>query len=366
MSAPDRIEVTYRVAVGRDRIAAVAADIAIEQSVELPLAAVHDRRVLDEVVGEVRSITEVAEGLHQVVIGLAIETLSGDVAQGMNMLFGNTSLHEHVQLFDVDFPAVVARDWPGPRFGLAGIRALTGVEGRALTCAALKPQGLPVDQLAAMCRTLARAGVDVIKDDHGLANQAQAPFVARVQACQRAVEAVRRETGSRVQYVPNLIGSPRALVEQAHGAAEEGCGMVMMAPALVGLPMFAQMVAEHLRVPVLAHPSMGGAARIAPPLLFGKLYRLLGADAVIFVNYGGRFGYSRDTSMAIAEHARAHWPGVHAALPVPAGGMTVERVPALLADYGPDTMLLLGGSLLVAGEALFERARAFVSMVQGQ
>ena len=46
--------------------------------------------------------------------------------------------------------------------------------------------------------------------------------------------------------------------------------------------------------------------------------------------------------------------------------MTVERVPALLADYGPDTMLLLGGSLLVAGEALFERARAFVSMVQGQ
>ena len=41
-----------------------------------------------------------------------------------------------------------------------------------------------------------------------------------------------------------------------------------------------------------AHPTLAGAARIAPPLLFGKLFRLLGADAVVFPNHGGRFGYS--------------------------------------------------------------------------
>ncbi len=364
MNAGERIEVTYRVAASQDRIGAVATAIAIEQSIECPLEAVDDRRVIDEVLGRVSSITAVGEGVHEVVVSLAVETLSGDVAQGMNMLFGNTSLHEHVQLVDVAFPPAVARDWPGPRFGLEGIRALTGVQGRALTCAALKPQGLPVDRLAELCRTFARAGVDVIKDDHGLADQAIAPFAARVQACQQAVDAVRRETGSRVQYVPNLVGSPRTLVAQARLAADEGCGMVMMAPGLVGLPVFAEMVSEHLRVPVLAHPSMGGAARIAPPLLFGTLYRLLGADAVIFVNHGGRFGYSRETSIAIADRARARWEGVPAALPVPAGGMTVERVPALLADYGADTMLLIGGSLLVAGDALLERTRRFVSMVQ--
>ena len=53
-----------------------------------------------------------------------------------------------------------------------------------------------------------------------------------------------------------------------------------------------------------AHPAMGGAARIAPDLLIGKLFPLIGADAVIFPNYGGRFGYSPDTCRRLAGHAR--------------------------------------------------------------
>ena len=54
---------------------------------------------------------------------------------------------------------------------------------------------------------------------------------------------------------------------------------------------------------VLAHPSLGGI-RIAPELLFGKLYRLLGADAVIFTGYGGRFAYS-----PITARPDFTWPG---------------------------------------------------------
>ena len=32
--------------------------------------------------------------------------------------------------------------------------------------------------------------------------------------------------------------------------------------------------------------------------------------------------------------------------------MSVERVPEMIADYGSDTMLLIGGGLLTAGDAL--------------
>jgi ribulose-bisphosphate carboxylase large chain len=35
---------------------------------------------------------------------------------------------------------------------------------------------------------------------------------------------------------------------------------------------------------------------------------------------------------------------------VPAGGMTLARVPEMLDFYGPDVMLLIGGSLLAGGE----------------
>ena len=51
------------------------------------------------------------------------------------------------------------------------------------------------------------------------------------------------------------------------------------------------------------------------------------------------------------------------ALPVPAGGMTVDRVEEMVGDYGTDTMLLIGGGLLSAREKLLEKTREFVRKV---
>jgi len=67
-----------------------------------------------------------------------------------------------------------------------------------------------------------------------------------------------------------------------------------------------------------AHPSMGGATRIAPELLIGKLFRLLGARRVVFPNYGGRFGYTPDTCRQLAANARAPWHDLPPSIPVPA------------------------------------------------
>jgi ribulose-bisphosphate carboxylase large chain len=241
------------------------------------------------------------------------------------------------------------------------LRAQLGVHDRALTCAALKPQGLSAARLAELCATLAQAGIDVIKDDHGLADQAYAPFVQRVALCQQAVERAQARHGRRIVYAPSLVGSPRRVAEQARIAREAGVGMVLVAPALIGLPAFAELVAD-LHVPVLAHPALAGW-RIAPPLLLGKLFRLLGADAVIFPNAGGRFAYDAGTCGAIAAAARAPWAGVAGCLPVPAGGMSLERVPELLRFYGRDVMLLIGGSLLLDPARIGERARAFAALV---
>jgi ribulose-bisphosphate carboxylase large chain len=43
--------------------------------------------------------------------------------------------------------------------------------------------------------------------------------------------------------------------------------------------------------------------------------------------------------------------------------MAVSRVEEMLADYGSDTMLLIGGGLLSAGDKLLERSREFVDKV---
>ena len=358
-----RILATYRVAAPAADIHAFAEALALEQSVEVPARVVRDAFVAREVVAHVAEVRSSGD-VHEVDLALATATTGRDVAQLVNMLFGNCSLLPNVELVDAQLPADLLAAFAGPRFGIAGLRAITGVRGRALTCAALKPQGLSPDALATLCYTLACAGVDLIKDDHGLADQHYSPFAQRVRACQHALDRAADATGRRALYAPSLVGAPRTLAANAAIARDAGAGALLVAPALVGLPAFAELVAGDLGVPVLAHPAFAGATRVAPAFLLGRLFRLLGADAVIFPHAGGRFAYSPGTCSAIADAARAPWGTLRPALPVPAGGMSVERVPELVATYGLDTMLLIGGSLLLDEARIAERAGDFVARVQ--
>ncbi len=357
------INVTYRVRAAPEQLDAVALAIALEQSVEVPAEVIRDAFVAEHIVGRVDEVRRGDHDAHLVRIRLSTATTGFDVAQTINMLFGNSSLHDHVELVDVEFPSDYIAQFCGPRFGIAGIRELLGAGKRPLTCAALKPQGLPPERLAALCYTLAMGGIDVIKDDHGLADQSYAPFAARVAACQRAIAHAQRESGRTTLYAPSLVGSPRALSAQAQIARNEGAQMVLLAPALVGMPAFAELVSDELDVPVLAHPSYAGTARVAPAFLLGKWFRMLGADAVIFPNFGGRFAYSERVCADIADNARAPWAKLRPALPVPGGGLSVERSREVVRFYGTDAMLLIGGSLLAAGDRLLQRTQTFVAAV---
>lgn len=356
-----RLQASYRIRCAAADIERRAAALAVEQSVEMPVAAIGDARILDGVVGRVESIAADGDGQFRVVLGLALETTGFEAGQLMNMLFGNCSLQPDVELLDVELPPAALTHFGGPRFGIAGLRAACGITTRRpLTCSALKPHGSSPDTLAALAGELAAAGIDLIKDDHGLADQDAAPFARRVAAVQKAINAANRATGHRCVYAPSLGGGPRRLAEQVRIAREEGIGMLMLAPMVSGLGALQELTAEGL--PLLAHPALGGAARIAPEALIGKLFRLAGADAVIFPNHGGRFSYTPQTCAAIATAARAPWGELRSALPVPAGGMTPTRVDEMLTFYGTDVMLLIGGALLEADD-LRAAAQAFVRRV---
>jgi ribulose-bisphosphate carboxylase large chain len=360
----DVLRVTYLVRASPNEAALRAEALMLEQTVELPRAvAARDAWVAAHMLGRVEGIVGVGQSVYRVTITHPWDTVADDPAQLLNVLFGNSSLQPDVIFADVELPDAAFEWLPGPRAGIAGWRALTGVAGRPLLATALKPMGLRPSQLAALCATFARAGIDVVKDDHGLADHAVCPFEARVDTCMRAVEDAARDTGRRTLYVPNLIGTPDRMQRQLAFAREAGVGAVVLSPMLTGLPLLYQLASEVDGLPILAHPAFSGVLRALEPALLGKLFRWFGADGVIFPHAGGRFSYSLETCTAITAELRAEHPRVRPALPAPAGGIKVDRVDALLELYGPDSMLLIGGSLYEAGDRLLERARELVERV---
>ena len=99
-------------------------------------------------------------------------------------------------------PALLAA-FPGPRYGVAGLRELAGAHGRALTCTALKPQGLAPAALAGLAHRFALAGIDVIKDDHGIST-----------LCSSAIERARASiaaAAARTRYVTSRRGASPTL-----------------------------------------------------------------------------------------------------------------------------------------------------------
>jgi ribulose-bisphosphate carboxylase large chain len=349
------LRVTYLVRAAGADVDERAESILLEQTVELPRPALRHGGGADRVIGRVEEVREVSEGIHRVTLVQPLAATACDPAQLLNVLFGNSSLQPDVVLADVVLPES-AFDWlPGPRAGVAGLRALTGVTGRPLLATALKPMGLGAEQLAALCRTFASAGIDLVKDDHGLADHAFCPFESRVEACLRATE------GSPTVYVPNLIGTPEHVVRQLEFARRAGARAVLLSPMVVGLPLLHQLATMADGLPILAHPSLAGVLRVEETVLLGKLFRWYGADAVIFPHAGGRFSLEMETCRALAETLRAPHPRARPSFPVPAGGIKVERVEEILAFYGRDSILLIGGGLYEGGDELYGRTRALVA-----
>ena len=359
---PDAVRAVYRLRATGPAAEQRAHALALEQSIEMPSEAVTDERVLRDVVARVESLATQPDGSTLATLLLSAESIANDAGQLMNMLFGNSSLLDDVEVTAVAVPDALATHFGGPALGIEGLRRLTGARGRALSCTALKPIGSTVEDLARMTAAFAQSGIDIIKDDHGWAAHARASFEERVVTCQREVDRANRGRSGRTLYAPALSGDAQAMREQLRFALAHGVSAVLIAPMIAGVSNFSALRREFPAVALLAHPALAGN-QIAPAALLGTLFRVFGADAVIFPNFGGRFSYTRSACKAIVDNLRAPRLGLRPTLPVPAGGMSVERVPELIAEYGRDTLLLIGGSLLMARDQLAARSQRFVEAV---
>ncbi len=343
-----------------------ANDLCLEQTVELPDALVTDEKIRAHVFGRVETLTLRETDLYEARISFAVEIVGGELTQLVNVLFGNISIKPGIRLERIELPPALAQKFRGPRFGKKGLREFLGVRARPLLCTALKPMGLNASELADLAYQLALGSIDIIKDDHGLANQTFAPFAERVARCAEAVARANEETRGRSVYAPNVTAPAPFVHERALFAKRHGAGALLICPGITGLDtMRALTDDDRIALPILSHPATQGSyiadrtSGISHSCLFGQLNRLAGADAAIFPNAGGRFFFTKDDCRALADGCNVPMENIAPIFPTPAGGMSLERVPEMRAMYGRDVMLLIGGGLRSHSPDLVENCHYF-------
>ena len=365
----ERFLVTYELFGTEADCRTAAEEICVEQSIEFPVSVVPDGDIPGQIVGRIENFTNAGEDTWKAEISFCAET-AGEFTQFLNVVFGNFSIKQHVRVAKIELSPSLYSFIRGPRFGIEGIRGLLQEFDRPILMTALKPMGLSASDFASLIRVFAENGIQIVKDDHGLADQKFAPFRDRVKYCCEAAKDAYERTGKKCLYVPNVTAPFLELRERALYAKECGAGGIMVAPGLTGLDaMKALAEDDEIGLPVFSHPAFSGSNVInrqgfSIPAYYGTVMRLAGADAVIFPNYGGRFAFTKEECLGIAQAGKEPLRDLKTMIPCPSGGMQIDRISGMLETYGKDICLLIGGGLFTCGPDLEKNCRDFVKAVE--
>jgi ribulose-bisphosphate carboxylase large chain len=361
------ITAVYHAVTSAGDAARLARAIAVEQTVEVPESLI-DARIDKEIVGRVVSVDPLEGGRFAIRIDYNPQLVNG-LPELLNLAYGNVSMMESVRLAGLTLPPEVLARFRGPNFGIEGVRALLGVQGRPLLATVLKPRGSPDERFRAIAEEFALAGGDIVKDDNNLIDESFATFQRRVALCQEAVTRASARTGRPCLYLANISVPLGRLERYLDGAQRLGVRGVLIPPLLMGLDVVRDL-AQRRGLLVMGHPAFTGAFfhdrrhGIEPGVLFGTIYRLAGVDITIFVNHGGRFRYSPAECASIAAAVRAPLGNIRAGLPAPAGGMSLERLDDMAREYGADTVLVVGGALLSGAGGVGKTTEAYLARLR--
>ncbi|WP_027415596.1 2,3-diketo-5-methylthiopentyl-1-phosphate enolase [Aneurinibacillus terranovensis] len=346
------IKVTYKT-VAKDlhkKAESIAVGMTVGSWTDLPLA---KQELLAPYLGKVESvhIQQEKDGLQYGTISINYPSNNStpDIPALLTTVFGKLSMDGRIKLIDISFPPSFLRQFPGPKFGIEGVRSLLGVNGRPLLMSIFKScLGLPLSDLETQFAAQIEGGVDMVKDDEIFFVDDRAPLNERLQAYNKIIV----EAGRPILYAANLTGPVHQLIDKAKYAIENGANCLLLNVLPYGFDILQRLAADpDITVPLMAHPAMAGAYYsaedygIASPLLLGTLMRAAGADIILYPSPYGSVALNRADALHVAENIRSD-NGVHkTAFPVPSAGIHPGLVPNLYNDFGTDVIVNAGGGI---------------------
>lgn len=215
------IVLTYRIETPGDKIEAMAAKIASDQSTGtfVPIPG-ETEELKARVAARVLAIRRLPDGASaswpeaaghggpfsraDVDIGFPLDAVGTELSALMTIAIGGVySIRgmTGIRVVDMRLPEEFSKAHPGPQFGVIGSRQLTGVQDRPIIGTIVKPAlGLRPHETAALVGELIQSGVDFIKDDEKLTSPAYSPLADRVAALMPLILNHQQKTGKKVMY----------------------------------------------------------------------------------------------------------------------------------------------------------------------
>jgi 2,3-diketo-5-methylthiopentyl-1-phosphate enolase len=335
----------------RKKAESIAVGMTVGSWTDLPAA---KQEKLQKHLGKVHEVDvqeSVEGGLERGIIKVdyPIENFTPDIPSVLTNVFGKLSMDGKIKLVDIDFPSEFISHFPGPKFGIKGVRDLVQVYDRPLLMSIFKSCiGLPLPELVEQFKLQVDGGVDLVKDDEIFFADEEAPFYERIEACRKIIEA----SGRKVLYAVNLTGPVTEMVEKARRAVKAGANCLLVNVLPFGFDILHRLSSDpEINVPIMAHPALAGAFYpsreygISASLLLGKLMRLAGADLVLFPSPYGSVAMPKEAALAIKDALQGKVPGLLSPFPVPSAGIHPGMVPVLYKDFGQDHIVNAGGGI---------------------
>ncbi|MBD3228099.1 MAG: ribulose 1,5-bisphosphate carboxylase [Candidatus Lokiarchaeota archaeon] len=289
-------------------------------------------------------------------------------------LFGLTEMRT-IRLLDVNFPEAYIKYFPGPKFGIEGIRKLCGTtkSRRPHVGTIIKPKvGLDPDQTAEVAYRAAQGGLDLIKDDETLTSQKFCPFEERLVKVMENLDEYREDTGKNVLYAINISSDYDKMLELADFAVENGANCLMIDVLTSGYSSV-KIIAEDksIKLPIHIHRTMHGAitrsSRYGISMLtIAKIVRLVGGDQLHTGTAAGKMGESEDLPeiKQINKFLRSKWFNIKSTFPVASGGIHPGIVPRNIELLGKDIVIQAGGGVHGHPDGTTAGAKAMVQAVE--
>jgi ribulose-bisphosphate carboxylase large chain len=290
----------------------------------------------------------------EVDIEFPMENIGSDIATLLTAVAGN--LFElggllACRLQHLVLPDELIAEHPGPAFGVDGTRKLIGTTDGALVGTIVKPNvGLDESEYRAVVRTLARSGIDLIKDDELMTDPAYLPLETRVRVATEEIRNARETTGRHTMYAFNITGDLAGLKARHDLVVDAGGTCVMLTIPVMGLPALAWL-RSFSDVPIHGHRG-GLAAQMRHPGLgvsyqaWQQLARLAGADHLHVSGLRSKF---YETDKEVADNIKSLRQSLGATIaPVPtlSSGQNVHApAPTWAATQTTDVMMLAGGGI---------------------